>query len=109
MDEKIQPAPARRNLAEQGLDAARIGDIAGEHMLHRRQRIAQGAHPLLQRAFLIAQRQPGAAARARRGDAPGDGALVGDAHDQAALAVHERRRGGRRRPVHGRSGARRIS
>ena len=49
----------------------------------------QRANPSLQRLTLEGERQFGALCRTRRGDAPGQGAVVGDAHDHAALAAHQ--------------------
>ena len=51
--------------------------------------IGQRLHPLEQRLALIGEGKLGALAAARLRDAPGDGAVVGDAHDQAALARHK--------------------
>ena len=45
--------------------------------------------PLLQRIALIGEGELGAVRVRGLGDAPGDRAVVGDAHDQAALAAHE--------------------
>ena len=46
---------------------------------------------LLQRIALIGEGQFGAMASAGLGDAPGERAVVGDPHDQAAFTAHEAR------------------
>ena len=50
------------------------------------------AHALFQRFALIGEGELGARVMGGLGDAPGDGAIVGDAHDQAALACQNARR-----------------
>ena len=50
----------------------------------------QRLDPLLQRVALIGEGELGALRVRGPGDAPGDRAVVGDAHDQAALARQER-------------------
>ena len=49
------------------------------------------AHPLAERLALIGEGEFGALGRQRLGDAPGDRMIVGDAHDEAALAAHQSR------------------
>ena len=51
--------------------------------------IGQGLHPLQQRLALVGEGEGRTLGRGRPRDAPGDGAVVGDAHDQAALAGHK--------------------
>ena len=53
------------------------------------QRLDQRHHALLEQIALIGEGQFGAGLVQRLGDAPGDGAVVGHAHDQAAFAFHE--------------------
>ena len=50
---------------------------------------ASGSTRFLQRIALIGEGELGALRPAGLGDAPGDRAVVGDPHDQAALAAHE--------------------
>ena len=49
----------------------------------------QRLDPLLQRIALIGECKLGALRPAGLGDAPGNRAVVGDPHDQAALAAHK--------------------
>ncbi len=53
----------------------------------------QRLHALAQRLALIGEGQFGALRGQRLGDAPGDGVVVGDPHDQAAFALHHSRHG----------------
>ena len=53
--------------------------------------LGQRLDALFQRVALIGESQLGAVAAAGLGDAPGERAMVGDPHDQAALAAHEAR------------------
>ena len=48
---------------------------------------ASGPHALLQRLALIGEGELGALRRQRLGDPPGERAVVGEAHDQPALAL----------------------
>jgi hypothetical protein len=50
---------------------------------------ASGAHALAQRLALVGEGEFGAVRGERAGDAPGDGMVVGHAHDQAATALHQ--------------------
>ena len=77
-----------RNSAKARVDRALVGDVAidqGGRVQRRRQR----AHPLLEGVALIGEGQLGAGLVERLGDAPGDGPVIGDAHDEAAFALHE--------------------
>ena len=65
-------------------DVAMADDQAADFL---RQRL----DPLFQRVALIGEGELGALRVAGLGDAPGDRAVVGDPHDQAALAAHETR------------------
>ena len=53
------------------------------------QRFDQRHHALAEQIALIGKGQLRACFMQRLGDAPGDGMLVGHAHDQAAFALHE--------------------
>ena len=50
---------------------------------------ASGADPPLERLALIGESELGALLAERLGDAPGERAVVGEAHDQAALSLHQ--------------------
>ena len=51
--------------------------------------LGQRADPFLECVALIGERQLGARIGAGLGDAPGDGLVIGKAHDQAALSRHQ--------------------
>ena len=53
------------------------------------QRLDQRQHALLEHIALIGKGQFRAGLVQRLGDAPGNGVLIGDAHDQAAFALHQ--------------------
>ena len=77
-----------RDGGEDRVDRRGIGDVAmadDEPADLLRERL----DPLLQRVALIGERELGALRMAGLRDAPGDRPVVGDAHDQAALAPHE--------------------
>ena len=53
------------------------------------ERLRQRLDPLAQRLALIGEGQLGALRRQRLGNAPGNRMIIGDAHDQPALALHQ--------------------
>ena len=76
--------------AEHRVDGRGLGDVAmADH--HAADLLRQRLDPLLERIALIGEGEFGALRMAGLGDAPGDRAVVGDPHDQAALAAHEAR------------------
>src|SRR5439155_26931813 len=65
-----------------------VGDVAvDEHV--RTQFHRQRPHPLLERLALIGESKLGALGRHGARDAPRERALIGEAHDQPALALHQ--------------------
>ena len=76
------------SFGEDRVDRRRIGDVAmaGDD---RAELGGQRLDALLQRVALVGQRKFGSGIGAGLGDAPGDRTVVGDAHDDAALAVHQ--------------------
>jgi hypothetical protein len=88
MDDEIQLAPALLQFPECGIDGGHVRDIAGQHDCRARFR-CQRIDALLQGIALIGKGQFGAMVGASLGNAPGDGTVVGDAHDQALLAGHD--------------------
>ena len=87
--QEVELAPAPAELGEHRVHRAAVGNIAGQHDLGaslRRQRL----DPLLQGLSLVGEGQRGALRGRRLGNAPGDRAIVGDAHDEAAFALHQR-------------------
>ena len=88
MNEKIEAAPVLSKCREDGVHGRSIGDIAGEHVLGA-DVYGERLDPLFQGVALIGEGQFSTLGGARFGDAPGDGPVVGDAHDQAALSGHQ--------------------
>ena len=77
-----------RDLGEDRVDGRGLGDVAMADD-QPADLLGQRLDPLLQRIALIGEGELGALRAAGLGDAPGDRAVVGDPHDQAALAAHE--------------------
>ena len=87
MDEEIEPAPLRLDALEHGVHRRRVGHVAmaGDMRVQLR---GERLDALLQRVALVGERELRAGRAGRRGDPPGERAVVGDAHDEAALAAH---------------------
>src|SRR5690606_13342725 len=88
VDEEIQLAPFLLDRGEDGVDGGAVGDVAmagdkGADLFRQR------LDALLQRVALIGKGQFRALIGAGLGDAPGDGAVVRDAKDDAAFAGHQ--------------------
>ena len=88
--EEIQRAPGAAQLVEHRIDGGDVLDVAGQDEL-RADRLRQRLDALAERVALIGEGELGAVRRKRPGDAPGDRMIVGDAHDQPALALHQTR------------------
>ena len=88
MDDEIEAPPIGAKGGKDRVHARFVVDVAGQDVggAHL---IGQRLHPLQQRLTLIGEGEGGTLGRGRPRDAPGDGAVVGDAHDQAALAGHK--------------------
>jgi len=88
VDDKVDAAPFGLEPFEQGIDRVHVGDVA-----FKQPRLAQLAgqrhHALFQRLALIAERHFGALRGEGLGDAPGDGFVVGEPHDEAPFARHK--------------------
>ena len=73
---------------EDRIDGRGLGDVAmADHAAA--DLLGQRLDPLLQGVALIGEGELGAVRMAGLGDAPGDRPVVGDPHDQAALAAHQ--------------------
>ncbi len=107
MDDEIEPPPVLLQAGEQPVEAFLVLDVGLFDDL-RAELLDHGQHALAERRALVGEGHFGARGVQGLGDTPGDRALVGDAHDQAALAGHHlghlrqvdglgRRMGGRRR------------
>ena len=100
--QEIELAPLAAELGEHRIDGGGVADVTGQHEL-RAELSRQRLDALLERIALIGEGERRALRRRRLGDAPGDRAVVGHAHDQAALALHEgagRNLEGSRRSTH---------
>ncbi len=88
MDHEVQPVPHLAQFGEGGIQRGGVGDIAVDHggRLHR---LGQRHHALLEQIALIGEGQLRTRFMQSLGDTPGDGVLVGHAHDKAAFALHE--------------------
>ena len=87
MHQKVEPPPTIGNLREQRIEARLGADIRLDHEIAL-QALGQGPHPLSQRVALIGKGEPGALRMRCLGNAPGDRALIGDAHDEALFSGH---------------------
>ena len=88
MDEEIHRPPLLLEDAEGLVHRGVVGDVA----LDERGDADLGGErldALLERLALVGEGDLGALVGERLGDAPGDRVLVGDAHDEAALAGHQ--------------------
>jgi hypothetical protein len=88
MDQKVDRIPDLGQLGKGGIQRAGIGDVAIDQggRLHR---LDQRDHPLLEQVALVGEGQFRARLMQGLGDAPGNGMLVGDPHDEPALALHQ--------------------
>ena len=88
MHDEIERAPWRCDRGEDRVDGGGLGDVAMADD-EPADLLGERLDPLLQRVALIGEGELGALRVAGLGDAPGDRPVVGDPHDQAALAAHE--------------------
>ena len=79
------------------LDVGLLDDLRAQLLDHRQHALAEGR-------ALVGEGHLGAGGVQRLRDAPGDRAIVGDAHDQAALALHQPRDGRKSRCLRGGGG-----
>ena len=108
VDEIVQAPPGGSQTIEQDIQARGIGHVGRQDQLGA-ELLGQGPHTFEQGLALIGDRHLGTLRMQRLGDPPGEGAVVGNAHDQASLALHERLRIGHRGGLRGTGpGRRRI-
>ncbi len=88
MHHEIEPAPALGQCREQRIKAGLGGDVGLQHEIAL-QAFRQWPDPLAERVPLIGEGKPGPMGMQLPGNAPGDRAFVGDAHDEALLAGHQ--------------------
>ena len=74
------------SVVERRVEVGHVGDVAIDQEVGA-QLLGERAHPLLQRLALIGESELGALRRAAPWRSPGERAVVGEAHDQAALAL----------------------
>ena len=88
VDHEVQLAPLLLQRVEHRVDGGFVTHVARQHD-GRAGFLRQRTHALLQRLTQIGEGQLGPLGAARLGDAPGDGAVVGDAHDETLFAGHQ--------------------
>ncbi len=88
VDQEIHMAPGVRQLIAHRVERGLVLHVRRHQVLHP-QRIGQRLHPLAEILALIGESQLRAMFREHLGHAPGDGVIVGDAHDKPALAGHK--------------------
>ena len=91
MHDEVEAAPGLLDLGEGVVDALEVGHVAVDDDL-RADRLGERDGAPAEGVALVGEGELGALAGQHAGDAPGDRALVGDAHDEAALARHQRAR-----------------
>ncbi len=88
MNEKVDRTPAFPKRVKHRVDRCDILDVAGHHEI-RPEFGGKRSDPLAQRLTLIGEGNFRTLCRDRLGNSPGDRVVVGNAHDQAALALHD--------------------
>ena len=88
MDQEIDAAPFFGEGGEHRLDRCLVGDVAREHELGA-DLFGQRLDPLLDGLALIGEGDLGALIGHGLGDAPGDGAIIGNAEHEPAFACHQ--------------------
>ena len=88
MNDKIKGAPAVLETVEQRVQAGLVANVAGQHDIAA-ELSGQRIDPLFQRITLIGERQFRPGLGQGPGNAPGDGFVIGKAHDQPTLALHQ--------------------
>ena len=73
---------------ESRIDGGDVLDVAGQDEIGA-ERLRQRRHALAERLALIGEGEFRAVLAQGLGDAPGNGMVVGDAHDEAALSLHQ--------------------
>jgi hypothetical protein len=90
MHQEVERPPFFLDRREGRIEGDGIGHVAMTHQQPAKL-LRQRLDPPLQRIALMGESDIGALRPARFGDAPGDRAVIGNSHDQAALAAHEAR------------------
>ena len=88
MQHEIERAPGRLNSGEHRIERGRLGDVAmADHQPVYL--LGQRLNPLLERVALIGEGEISTLVAAGTRDTPGNRAVIGDTHDQAAFAAHQ--------------------
>src|SRR5271166_2295078 len=90
MHEKIERAPFLCQHRKGRVDRVNLLDVTRQQK-RSADRLRQRPHPSAERLALISEGKGGAVRGKRPGNAPGDGVVVCDPHDQPALALHQLR------------------
>ncbi len=88
MDQEVELSEFPLDLVEGGVHGGVVGDVGGDQQAGA-DAFGQGSYAPLQVLALVGEGQLGALGGQAGGDAPGDGFVVGDAHDEALLASHQ--------------------
>jgi hypothetical protein len=88
MNEKIDLAPDLLQFGEDVVDSGNVLDITGQQDIGANG-ISQRLHPPAEGLALIGEGQFGPVLAQFTGNAPGNGMVIGDAHHQAAPALHQ--------------------
>lgn len=88
MDDEIDLAPLGLGGVKHRINGGGIGDVTVAEQSGA-EFGSQRLDALLQRIALIGECDFGALGLARLGDAPGDGAIVGDTQNDTTLALHQ--------------------
>ena len=89
MNQEVDRAPLVFQRLETGIHRGFVGDIGGDHERIAAKAFNQRPDAALEFLALIGKGQLGALGGQLLGNPPGDGILVGDAHDKPALALHQ--------------------
>ena len=90
MDQEIERAPLLADGRERGVDRCGLLDVARQHQ-RGADRLGERLDAASERLALVGEGERRAMGGKRPGDAPGDRVVVGDPHDQPALALHQLR------------------
>ena len=88
VDEEVERAPFLRDRREGRVHRGHVGDVAGNDDLGA-QFGSERLDALLERIALVGEGELRALGGTGLGDTPGDGPVVGNPHDEAALASHQ--------------------
>jgi hypothetical protein len=86
--DEVEAAPFTFQRAEDGLERLVVLDVGFDDDL-RAHRLDERLHALAEGVALVGEGEFGAVLMQSLRNAPGDGVIIGDAHDQAALAGHQ--------------------